>query len=119
MVSNDDMKFEDITANEMGCMGEDEVPDGVKEPTQPIKPQPTTKEGIFASIPHGQKKSYRKLYDGFENKDMPFDEFCIEMTMLSNPGLLQNSLGKVMGQKQMGQARQAGIDYAMKKKNLN
>ena len=121
MVSNEDFKQEDITPEDLGCMGEEEVPEGVKEPTgQPAgKAQPTTKDEIFASIPHEKKKSYRKIYDGFEQKDMPFDEFCVEMAMMSNPGIMQRDIGKIVNQKQMGQARAAGVNHALKKQGMN
>ena len=119
MVSNEAFKQEDITPEDLGCMGEQEIDPGVKEETQPIKPQPTTKDAIFASIPHETKKAFRKLYDGFEKKDMPFDEFCVEMMMTSNPHVMQSSLTKIIDQKQMGRASQAGIDYAMKNKGMN
>ena len=120
MVSNEDFKMEDITPEDLGCLGEQEVDPGVKEePEQPIKAQPTTKDEIFASIPHEKKKKYRELYDGFTIKDMPFDEFCVEMTMMSNPGLMQRDIGKIIDQKQMGQARMAGVNHALKKQGMN
>jgi hypothetical protein len=114
MVSNDDMKMEDITPEDLGCMGEQEVDPGVKEETAPIKAQPTTKEAIFKSIPHETKKAFKKLYDGFTVKDMPFDEFCVEMMMMSNPGVMQSTLSKIMEQKQSGYMNQAAIDRAIK-----
>jgi hypothetical protein len=115
MVSNnDDMRMEDITPEDLGCMGEQEVDPGVKEETQPIKPQPTTKEAIFKSIPHETVKSFKKLYDGFTVKDMPFDEFCVEMMMMSNPGVMQSTLSKIMDRKQQGYMHKAAIDSAIK-----
>jgi hypothetical protein len=114
MVSNEDFKQEDITPEMLGCMGEQEVDEGVKEPTEPIKSQPTTKDEIFASIPHETKKAFKKLYDGFEKKDMPFDEFCVEMMMMSNPGVMQSTLSKIMDRKQQGYMHKAAIDSAIK-----
>jgi hypothetical protein len=111
---NDEMKMEDITPEDLGCLGEQECDPGVKEETAPIKAQPTTKEAIFKSIPRETVKSFKKLYDGFTVKDMPFDEFCVEMMMMSNPGVMQSSLSKIMSQKHLGQARKFGIDRAVK-----
>ncbi len=119
MVSNDDMDLTDITPEDLGCMGEQEADPGVKEETQSIKAHPTTKDEIFASIPHETKKTYRKVYDGFEFKDMSFNEFCVEMAMISSPGLAQQSLSKIISQKHEGQMRKAGIDHMMKKSKLN
>ena len=112
-------EFENIDVNELGCLGEQEIDAGVKEVESVGKAQPTTKDEIFASIPHEVKKTYRKIYDGFEFKDMAFDEFCVEMAMLSNPGLMQRDMSRMIDQKHESLARKAGIDHAIKKAQMN
>jgi hypothetical protein len=122
MVSNEDFKQEDITPEDLGCMGEQECDPGVKEGSDVVvnnKPQPTTKEEIFRTIPHEMKKKYKKIYDGFTVKDIPFDEFCVEMAMLSNPGVQQSSIMKIIEQKQNGARQKFGIDQAMKRQHMN
>ena len=116
MVSNE-MNMEDITPEDLGCMGEQECDPGVKE--EPLEKfskanTPTTKAEIFRTIPHETKKAFKKLYDGFAQKDIPFDEFCVEMMMMSNPGVMQSTLMKITEQKQRGYQHKAAIDRAIK-----
>ncbi len=67
------------------------------EPKQPISP-------CFEKIPFENRKTYRKLYDTFDKKDMLFEEFAIEMYFVSSPTMLKRDMGRIMQQKQMGNA---------------
>ena len=65
-------------------------------PTVEKKPIPES----FASIPFEVKQRARKLYDSFDDKDMPFEGFCIELYALESPALMQADLQKIVLKKQ-------------------
>jgi hypothetical protein len=81
------------------------------EKKQPISP-------CFKAIPFEAQKGYRKLWDGFEVKDMPFEDFAIEMHFTSSPLLLQRDLARITDEKQQGYRRMAANLHDIKK-NLN
>lgn len=90
-----------ITPSDLGQ--DPELDEGVLEeaiasgdpPKQPISP-------CFMAIPFEARKKYRQLYDTFDKKDMPFEEFAIEMHFVSSPMMMQRDLGRIMQQKQQG-----------------
>jgi len=89
---DDDMKMEDITPSDLGCLGEPEIDEGViEESAEPVKKRSL----CFENIPFEKRKSFRKLYDGFEQKDMPFEQFCIELYAIQSPGMMQHDLGNI------------------------
>lgn len=81
------------------------------ETKQPISP-------CFKAIPFEARKKYRKLYDTFEQKDMPFEDFAIEMHFMANPQMIQRDLGRIIDQKQQGNRRLAANLHNINK-NLN
>lgn len=113
-MADDEMKMEDITPEELGCLGEQEIDPGVAEETQQVE---KPKNPCFENIPFAKRKSARKLYDTFEFKDMPFEEFCIELYALQSPALMQRDLGNIMAQKHAGYQRKAAVDFNMAHRN--
>ncbi|MEK0338559.1 MAG: hypothetical protein QQN41_14110, partial [Nitrosopumilus sp.] len=69
---NEDLSDYQVTPDELGCMGEKEIDDGVKEESTVEKEVPIPKS--FEHIPFAVKQRARKLYDTFEGdaKDMSF-----------------------------------------------
>ena len=113
-MANDEMKMEDITPEDLGCMGEQEIDAGVVEETQQVaKPSRLS----FEQIPFEKRKSFRKLYDQFDEKDMSFEDFCCELYAVQSPGLMQQDLGDIMAQKHAGYQRKAAVDFSMRKQN--
>jgi len=113
-MSDDEMKMEDITPNDLGCLGEDEVDPGVKEESAPVK------ESIplsFEAIPFKKRKQAKELYDSFTFKDMSFEQFCIELYAIQSPGMMQQDLGNIIAQKQAGYQRKAAIDHSLNRMN--
>ena len=93
---SDDLRDYEITPEDLGCMGEQEVDPGVVEEAvgsgetnQPISP-------CFEHIPFENKKKYRKLYDSFDEKDMSFEDFCIEMFAMTSPKMMQQELSGML-----------------------
>ena len=109
-------EFSDIDVNELGCMGEQEIAPGVKEETGFVSKKQVAVKLCFSHIPEQNRKAYWQLYEQFDNKDMSFEEFALEMHAINSPTLMQKDLEKIIDQKHRGNARQAGIDHAIKKK---
>ncbi len=84
---------------------------GSGEKKQPISP-------CFMAIPFVAQKAYRKLYDDFEQKDMPFEDFAIEMHFMQSPAMLQQDLARITDQKQQGYRRMTANLHDINK-NLN
>ena len=120
MVS-DEMNMEDITPEDLGCMGEKEIDDGVVEETQPVvKKEALSLAAVFEKIPFEKRKKYREFYDEFftaEGKDMSFEEFCVEMYLLESPLKMQYDLQEITAQKHTGYQRKAAVDHTMNKLN--
>lgn len=117
-MADDDLRLEDITPEDLGCMGEQEVAPGVKEETVGDKPQPISP--CFEHIPFEKRKQYRKFYDEFftaEGKDMPFEEFAVEMYAAQHPTLMHQDLNKIIGQKHVGYQRKAAIKHTLSRMN--
>lgn len=113
-MADDEMKMEDITPDDLGCLGEKEIDDGVLEET----PEPVKKVSpSFEAIPFDKRKTFRKLYDQFDDKDMPFEEFCIELYAIQSPGLMQHDLGGIIDQKHAGYRRKAAVDFNLTHRN--
>lgn len=113
-MTNDDMKMEDITPEMLGCMGEQETDPGVVEETQKVdKPARL----CFINIPFEKRKAFKLLYDQFEERDMPFEDFCIELYAVQSPGMMQRDLGDIIDQKHAGYQRKAAVDYNLTHRN--
>lgn len=70
------------------------------EPKQPISP-------CFEKVPFKNRKIYRKIYDGFEFKDMSFEDFCVEMYYLHSPAMMRKDLAGVIEKKHQGNRQMA------------
>ncbi len=121
MVS-EDMDMTDITPEDLGCMGEKEIDDGVLEETKPIE-KPGKKlslMAVFGKIPLENRKKYRKFYDEFftpEGKDLSFEEFCVEMYLLESPLKMQYDLREITAQKHDGYRQKAAISHTVNRMN--
>ncbi len=107
----------EITPSDLGQdqeNDEDVVEEAIASGSEPK--QPISK--CVAAIPFEARKKYRKLYDTFDNKDMPFEEFAIEMHFMSSPTLMQRDLARITDQKQQGSRRMAANLHNINK-NLN
>ena len=113
----EDLSDYKITPDDLGCMGEKEIDDGVKEEAVESGTVEKKVPKSFASIPFEVKKRARKLYDGFVEKDMSFEEFCVELYALESPALMPADLRNIVQQKQVGHQRKAAIDYNLKHRN--
>jgi hypothetical protein len=116
MVSNE---FEGITPEDLGCMGEQEIDPGVKEENGFANVEKQPEKLCFKHIPEQNRKAYWKLYSQFENKDMSFEDFAIEMYAINSPHLMQMDLEKIIEQKHDGVARKQAIDRKIRKANMN
>ncbi len=111
----DDLENYEVSPDDLGCMGEKEIDDGVKEETQKVeKPQRLS----FEHIPLEIKKRARKLYDGFEKKDISFEDFCVELYALQSPALMQADLHNIIMEKQ-DRSRLAFANQRNIERNLN
>lgn len=88
---------------------EDAIGSGVQK--QPISP-------CFLKIPFKNRKAYREIWEGFEIKDMSFEDFAIEMFFASSPTMMRRDLAKVIDQKHQGNRRMAASLHDINK-NLN
>lgn len=93
---SDNIEDYEITPEDLGCLGEPECDPGVKDLSGEQK---TSAPKSFKYIPFEVKKRARKLYDSFDNKDMPFEDFCIELYALESPKLMQADLTNIVEQK--------------------
>ncbi len=118
----DEMNMEDITPEDLGCMGEKEIDDGVLEETKPIE-KPGKKlslAAVFEKIPLDNRKKYRKFYDEFftpEGRDISFEEFCVEMYLLESPLKMQYDLQEIIAQRQDGYRQKAAVDHTVNRMN--
>ncbi len=90
----------EITPEDLGCLGEPENDPGVVEEAVGPAVEKKVVPKSFASIPFEVKQRARKLYDSFDDKDMPFEEFCVELYALESPALMQADLQKIVLEKQ-------------------
>ncbi len=115
---DDNLENYEITPEDLGCLGEEENPAGLVEevvgPAVEKKPIPKS----FASIPFEVKKRARKLYDGLDDKDMSFEEFCTELYALESPALMQADLHNIVMEKQ-DRCRQQFANQQSIDRNLN
>ncbi len=113
---SDDIEDYQIIPEDLGCLGEKEIDDGVKEEavgeTKPSAPK------SFKHIPFVVKQRARKLYDGFDQKDMPFEEFCVELYALESPKLMQADLHNMVMEKQ-DRSRLAFANMHKMKQSMN
>ncbi len=116
----DDFGIEDIIPEDLGCMGEQEIDPGVKEDAAASGETKTPTPKSFEHIPFEVKKRAHKLYETFEGeaKDMPFEDFCIELYALESPALMQEDLQRVVSEKQ-DRSRQAFANARNIERNLN
>ncbi len=114
----DDLENYEVTPEDLGCLGEPENDPGVVEeavgPAIEKKPVPKS----FASIPFEVKKRARTIYDGFDDKDMSFEEFCTELYALQSPALMQADLQKIVLERQ-DRCRQQFANQRNIERNLN
>ncbi len=96
----DDLENYEVTPDELGCMGEAENPAGLVEETVGPAVEKKLVPKSFASIPFEVKQRARKLYDSFDDKNMPFEDFCIELYALQSPALMRADLQKIVLEKQ-------------------
>ena len=113
----EDLENYEVTPEDLGCLGEQEIDPGVvEEPAVPVEKKPARKS--FAQIPFEVQKRARKLYDSFDEKDVSFEDFCVELYALESPALMQADLHNIIMEKQdrarMQFANQHRID-----RNLN
>ena len=116
----EDLENYDITPEDLGCMGEQEIDPGVVEEAVGSGTGAVEKKEVrksFASIPLEQKKRAKKIYDGFAVKDISFEDFCIELYALESPALMQVDLKSIIEQKHAGYQRKAAIDYNLTHRN--
>lgn len=111
---SEDIKDYEITPEDLGCLGEKEIDDGVKEEAVESGETKTPAPKSFKHIPFEKKQKARKIYDGFAVKDMSFEDFCIELYALESPALMQADLRSVITQKEDGHRVRAGNMYRMK-----
>lgn len=90
----------EVTPEDLGCMGEPENDPGVVEEAVGSGVEKKEVRKSFASIPFEVKQRARKLYDGFDDKDMSFEDFCVELYALQSPALMQADLQKIVLEKQ-------------------
>ena len=113
----EDLSDYKITPEDLGCLGEQEIDPGVKEEAVESGTVEKKVPKSFASIPFEVKKRARKLYDSFVEKDMSFEDFCVELYALESPALMRADLQDVVEQKQAGHQRKAAIDYNLTHRN--
>ena len=113
-----DLENYEITPEDLGCLGEQENDPGVVEEAVGAGAEKKEIRKSFASIPFEQKKRARKIYDGFEKKDMSFEDFCIELYALESPALMQADLHNIVMEKQ-NRCRQQFANQQNIDRNLN
>lgn len=59
-------------------------------------------------------EAIRAIYDGFTEKDMPYEEFARELTALTDPRLMMSDLQDIELQKARQRSHKARIDKALK-----
>lgn len=111
---DDSLENYEITPEDLGCLGEKEIDGGVKEAAVESDETKTPIPKSFASIPFKVKKRARKLYDSFDDKDMPFEEFCTELYALESPALMQADLQSIITEKEDRNRMQAANMHNMK-----
>lgn len=94
---SDDLENYQITPEDLGCLGEAENDPGVVEET--VGKQKVSIPKSFKHIPFAVKKRARKLYDAFDKKDMPFEDFCVQLYALESPKLMQADLLGIIEEK--------------------
>lgn len=116
---SDDMKMEDITPEMLGCLGEKEIDDGVKEEVVASGETKVPVPKSFEHIPLEVKKRAHKLYETFEGaaKDMSFEDFCVALYALESPALMGADLQGIVEQKHSGYRRKAAVDHTMNRMN--
>ena len=119
-MSDDEMKMDEITPEMLGCLGEPECDPGVKEEAAASGETKTPAPKSFEHIPFEVRKRAHKLYDTFEGeaKDMPFEDFCVELYALESPALMQEDLQRVVFEKQ-DRSRQAFANAHNINRHLN
>ncbi len=117
-MSNEDLSDYQVTPDELGCMGEQENDPGVVEEAVGSGAEKKEVRKSFANIPFEQKKRARKLYDSFDDKDMSFEDFCIELYALESPALMQADLRNIIMEKQ-DRCRQQFATQRNIERNLN
>lgn len=101
-----------VTPEDLGCLGEKEIDDGVKEENTVETKVPIPKS--FEHIPFAAKKRARKIYDDFEKKDMSFEEFCIELYAVESPALMKRDLAEIIEGKHDRNRMQAANTHMIK-----
>lgn len=67
----------------------------------------------FRTIPHATVLDYKRLYDSFANRDVPFLEFACELAYITNPVLLQRDLDRIVRAQQAFRINKAYIDNSL------
>ena len=115
---SEDLENYQITPDDLGCMGEPENDPGVVEEAVGSGETKAPVPKSFASIPFEVKQRARKLYDSFDQKDMSFEEFCVELYALESPKLMQTDLHNMVMEKQ-DRSRLAFANQRNIERNLN
>ena len=114
----DNLDNYEITPEDLGCMGEQENDPGVVEEAVGSGtgiPEKKEVRKSFANIPFEQRKRAKKLYDGFADKDMSFEDFCIELYALESPALMEADLRSIITEKEDRYRMQAANMHNMKR----
>ncbi len=96
---SEDLENYQIMPEDLGCGPEPENPAGLVEQSDMLTPK-TPIPKSFNHIPFAVKQRAHKLYDQFEKKDMPFEDFCCELYALESPKLMQADLHNIVMEKQ-------------------
>ena len=114
----EDLENYEVTQEDLGCMGELENDPGVVEEAVGPAIEKKAVPKSFASIPFEVKQRARKLYDSFDDKDMSFEDFCVELYALESPALMQVDLHNIIMEKQ-DRCRQQFANQHNIERNLN
>ena len=115
---DDSLENYEITPDELGCMGEQEIDPGVVEEAVGSGAVEKKVPKSFKHIPFAVKQRAHKLYDQFEKKDLSFEDFCVQLYALESPALMQADLKGIIDQKHAGYQQKAAMDHVMKQ-NMN
>jgi hypothetical protein len=108
---------EETVADRQEAANQEPIKDRNSFPIPPGTPAKIAK--CFKMVPHEQVSRIKDFYDTFENKDLPFCEFVVELVFMCNAQAMQNDLANIVEQKRAGLQRQAIVDHAVKKKDEN
>ncbi len=115
---SEDINDYQITPSDLGCGPEPENDPGVVEEAIGSGETKVPVPKSFKHIPFAVKQRARKLYDSFDQRDMAFEDFCVELYALQSPALMQADLHNMVMEKQ-DRSRLAFANQRNIKRNLN